>query len=410
MQQQQNQTHNPCDTRVNCRRQMTPVVPPENDLFPADSLAGFGDSGFDLQLPPNWQPPYKDLREVLQPDYTVACIGRRGTGKSFMIRWIVYFMRDRIPRWFVFTNTKMNRFFMDQVGMPDKVVFPKFSIPVLRKIISEQKTRVEKARLAELEGDDVDWDSLRIGVILDDIGSDKGAIRNSQEMDDIFYHGRHSLVFFIISEQYFKLVGPGARKNIDIPILFCPDSEDEALEMIKQYLGFLPKKEARKMLWTGTRPEPLLDEHSQPLLDEDGRPEMKPIAISRDTRQTAKVGHPIETMFRTGAEDPPPYISCDADVWCECQESADTAMEHAQTVYLNRKSKLHPARSVNRKTQQHVGANRRQADRPHRGRVQNRRQGAGHGGAERPADHDRGRRRANLNKRVPSTPVQRGQV
>lgn len=341
---------NPCDTRVHtnegpdstgpkvhCKRQMRSVK--DKFLQPDDAPWENSDDGFDIELG-NWVPPFKEIQDVLQPDYTVACIGRRGTGKSFMIRHIIYYMRHVIPRWYVFTNTKMNRFFMDETGIPDAAIFPKMSVPVLHTILEQQKARVQKAKEKIIEGEDVDIDELRIGIVLDDIGSDQEVIRHSAEMHDIFYHGRHSWVFFIISEQYLKLIGPGARKNVDVPIMFCPDSEDEARDMVRQWLGFMPLKEGKRLLWRATRPETLLNENGQVEIDEEtGKPKVRPVAVTRDTRKTAKVDHPMETIFRTSAGDPPPYLSCCPEQWMECREDADEAYRHAQVAYLNRKSK-----------------------------------------------------------------------
>ena len=407
--------HNRCDTRVNvsCKRQMHSVV---DDVEGEGNFWEGTEDGFDLQMPDGWKPPYKEIQDVLKPDYTVACIGRRGTGKSFMIRHIVYYMRHVIPRWYVFTNTKMNRYFMDEVGMPDKTVFPKLSIPTLRAIINKQKRRVEKVRKKIMEGDATkdDLEDLRVGVILDDIGSDKQLLRFSEEMDDIYYHGRHSLVFFIISEQYLKLVGPGARKNIDIPIMFCPDSDDEAREMIKQWLGFLPMKEARKMIWRSTRPEPILGEDGKPEVDEDtGKPKVRPVAITRDSRMTAKVGHPMETIFTTAAGDPPPYLSCCPEQWQECREDADQAYRYAQQAYLNRKGNKWQQRQlqaqadarkvleenqpghseVKERSSHHV-----EASKPHRGRRGHQGQGRLHASAVHGANDAKQRRRGRPSK------------
>jgi hypothetical protein len=55
---------------------------------------------------------------VIKRDYTLVFAGRRGSGKTFLMRWILYHMRKCFPRGLCFTRTRVNKFW--QTMMPDR--------------------------------------------------------------------------------------------------------------------------------------------------------------------------------------------------------------------------------------------------------------------------------------------------
>lgn len=291
------------------------------------------DDQFTFKPPAGWKPDELDLADVLGKDYVVILLGRRGTGKSFCTRYIVYCMRDKIPRWYVFTKTKLNRFYQDECCIPSEAIFDGFPVSMLHALVEEQRARVQKWK--DGGEHETEEDDLWIGIILDDVGTEMDSLHYNKDLQDIVYHGRHLHIFLVVTEQYFKFVGPGFRKNTDVPILFRADAETELDDIRKSYLGFMKPNDARRIMAAATEPEPLKGPDGKPMYDEHGLRTV-PYALCRDTRKNARVKHPAETLFTTFAKDPEPFICCCEEQWGECRESPVAAYERCVRRYNER--------------------------------------------------------------------------
>src|SRR5512135_1058044 len=90
-------------------------------------------------VPREGGPPrvYPFRMEMLGDDNTMAFFGKRREGKSFLMRAILHHKRDRFPRGYVFTNTKINGFW--QQYFPADKVFKGYSAAVLMAIVNTQE-------------------------------------------------------------------------------------------------------------------------------------------------------------------------------------------------------------------------------------------------------------------------------
>lgn len=184
----------------------------------------------------------------LGDDFTVTFVGKRRTGKTFCMRYFLHYMRDRFPRVYVFTATKINGFWAQYV--PRRFIFDAYYPGVLEAII------VAQMRLIEWYNGAPDDEKARVDprmvIVLDDV------IAQDLHHDDVlkfcFFNGRHLKIALMITTQYAKGLPPGLRENTDLAVLFSLHSIAQREAAAENFLGHWSKKEATryvdKNVWT----------------------------------------------------------------------------------------------------------------------------------------------------------------
>lgn len=133
------------------------------------------------------------------PDFTMSFIGKRREGKSFMMRYIAHAHREKFPRVFVFTNTKLNGYWQKMV--PDKYIFEGFLPGTLQAIMDEQNKLVTWWHKHKADEDFNPY----ILIIFDDVISDDVCsvcfvffispfptqLHHSPELKTLFFNGRY---------------------------------------------------------------------------------------------------------------------------------------------------------------------------------------------------------------------------
>lgn len=144
-------------------------------------------------------------------DKVVVFIGKRNTGKSFLIRDLLYHHRD-IPVGTVISGTEMaNGFFAQMV--PELFIHHDFSPDVVDSVMKRQlmmRRRYDAAKAAATTLPDI-----RAFVILDDLMYDAKAWIKDRNIRSMFFNGRHYKLFFMLSMQYPLGIPPELRANID---------------------------------------------------------------------------------------------------------------------------------------------------------------------------------------------------
>lgn len=295
-------------------------------------LSYFDEDGY-FEPPTEWFPPIKDLGDMLDGDKSGRIIvfnARKGMGKSFFIRYICYRMRKQIRTWFVFTKTKFNGFFQDECGICEKRIFDGFGMGVLREIMEKQEERRKEWQRGERS-----YEDFAIGIIFDDIGSEVISMRYSEDFSKIIYNCRHLHCLGLIGQQYIKFIGPGPRSNTDYPCMFRQSNQLEIDCIAENYYEFYPKKKFKLALNKYTKPMHLLDDDAQRVYRKDKQsgkltPVVVPMILCRQMIKNQAVIAQVETMFRTYAPDPPPFITSGEDEWQVCRE--DPAEAYMKTV------------------------------------------------------------------------------
>lgn len=157
----------------------------------------------------------------------VVFIGKRETGKSFLVRDLLYHHQD-IPVGTVISGTEgANSFYASM--MPSIFIHNAFSDKIVHNYIKRQKKVVRATK----DGRDVD---PRAFLILDDCLYDPSWTKNT-DIRALFMNGRHFKSTFIITMQYALGIPPNLRTNIDYIFLLRENIKANRKRLYEQYAG-----------------------------------------------------------------------------------------------------------------------------------------------------------------------------
>lgn len=167
---------------------------------------------------------------------TMACIGKRRSGKSVLIKDIMWHKRH-LPVGVAMSPTeKANRFFRD--FMPEVCIYDDFNLEAIESIL----TRQQRIKEAEEKGDTKGLPkNTSAFIVADDCMYDKKnwkslAIRNC------FMNGRHWNLFFLFSMQYCVDISPDLRTNLDYVFVFRESVTEQKEKLYKYFFGMFENK------------------------------------------------------------------------------------------------------------------------------------------------------------------------
>lgn len=173
----------------------------------------------------------------LLPDATILCLGRRRSGKSFLVRDIFYHHKH-IPSGIVFSSTEeASPFFSDFI--PDCFIHSEYNSELLTKMLSKQQKRIRESKSAgkSLDGK---TPSNNMFIVLDDMLHDAKSWKSDKLIKNIFFNGRHYNIFFILTMQYAQAIPPELRSNIDYIFVFNEPSIQNRKRIYDAYCGIIP--------------------------------------------------------------------------------------------------------------------------------------------------------------------------
>ena len=163
----------------------------------------------------------------------IVMIGKRGTGKSFLIKDLLYNKED-IPVGTVVSPTeKMNKFFSHFI--PPIFIHDEYTPELVRNVLKRQSDIIKKINSGEY-GDDVD---PRAFLIFDDcLYDDKWA--KDKNMKAIFMNGRHFKLTFLLTMQFPLGIKPHMRTNIDYTFILRENIVSNRRRIYEHYAGMFP--------------------------------------------------------------------------------------------------------------------------------------------------------------------------
>ena len=142
------------------------------------------------RLDPNGGPP------------TIIIIGPRGTGKTYLIKDLMYYVR-KIPAGMMITGSEASAETFSNF-FPKSFIYDEVDINRIENIAKTQT----KLRKKKTEGD---YSSL---LLFDDCGYDK-KITREKIIKKIFCNGRHLKILLLMTVQYCIDIPPDLRSNAD---------------------------------------------------------------------------------------------------------------------------------------------------------------------------------------------------
>jgi hypothetical protein len=176
-----------------------------------------------------------DMNKV-KSDSVVVMIGARNTGKSFLVRDLLYHHQN-LPVGMVISGTEgSNEFYSTMI--PPLFIHEEYQPELVEKFVKRQKMITKKSKKEnQLYGrSDID---PRAFLILDDCLYDK-AWTNDKNIRYCFLNGRHSHVFFIFTSQYALAAPPVLRNNIDWVFVLREPRYGARKKLHENFAGFVP--------------------------------------------------------------------------------------------------------------------------------------------------------------------------
>jgi hypothetical protein len=183
--------------------------------------------------------------ESLPDDFCCILYGMRRTGKSFMMRHILYLKRDKFPFIIVFTKTKMNGFW--QKIVPEEFIHEGYQPSVLQRTLDHQR------KILSQSPDIKEKINFRILFIFDDVISDQNLMRYDHALSEMFTAGRHYNTATLFATQDPKGVSTYARGNTDVVMIFLQKTIRAKKSLYDDYMSSLSFEEAKLMMRTWTK-------------------------------------------------------------------------------------------------------------------------------------------------------------
>ena len=186
-----------------------------------------------------------DMKSItFRPDQNtgpvIVMIGRRDTGKSFLVRDLLYYHVD-IPIGTVISGTEAGNGFYSK-HVPKLFIHDEYNVAIIENILKRQKT-VLKQMKREIEAYRRSTIDPRAFVILDDCLFDDKWTRDKM-MRLLFMNGRHWKIMLIITMQYPLGIPPTLRTNIDYVFILREPYIANRRRIYENYAGMFPTFES----------------------------------------------------------------------------------------------------------------------------------------------------------------------
>jgi hypothetical protein len=179
-----------------------------------------------------------DMKRIPQ-DAVVIFIGRRRTGKSTLVRDLLYHHQD-MPLGTVISGTEESNSFYGKM-IPPLFIHGKFEPIILSNFVKRQKMVTAKIQEDLKRGVKSKLDP-RSFMILDDCMYDDSWTRD-ENIRYLFMNGRHQKVFFLITMQYPLGIQPALRTNVDYVFILREPFLNNRKRIYENYASAFPSFE-----------------------------------------------------------------------------------------------------------------------------------------------------------------------
>jgi hypothetical protein len=170
----------------------------------------------------------------------VVLIGKRDTGKSFLVRDLLYYHQD-IPIGTVISGTEEGNGFYTKM-VPKLFIHNEYNTAIIENVLKRQRTVLKQIK-KEMESFKRTTIDGRAFVILDDCLFDSSWTRDKM-MRLLFLNGRHWKIMLIITMQYPLGIPPMLRTNVDFVFILRDNYIANRKRIYENYAGMFPTFES----------------------------------------------------------------------------------------------------------------------------------------------------------------------
>ena len=170
----------------------------------------------------------------------IFLLGRRDTGKSFLVRDLLFYHQD-IPIGTVISGTEEGNGFYGKM-VPKLFIHNEYNTAIIENILKRQRSVLKQIK-KEVETYKKSNIDPRTFVIMDDCLYDNTWSRD-KIMRLLFLNGRHWKVILIVTMQYPLGVPPTLRTNIDYVFILRDNYIANRKRIYENYAGMFPTYES----------------------------------------------------------------------------------------------------------------------------------------------------------------------
>lgn len=172
-------------------------------------------------------PTIANFRDPSQGGSKIVFIGKPGTGKSTLIKYILKSKSNLIPVALVMNGTEESTGFYSDKLFPPLFVYDEYNEKIVNNFVERQQ--LAKERLTN------PW-----GLMLLDDCTDEKNVFKSNIQNAIFKNGRHWKMLYMLSLQYSVDLPPALRTCVDGAFIFKETNEKNLKNLYENYAGVFP--------------------------------------------------------------------------------------------------------------------------------------------------------------------------
>ena len=143
---------------------------------------------------------------TLKPDKVCLLIGKRNTGKTVLMKDLLYHLKDQLDFGLYMSPTEESTGALRGI-IPPSLVYGDYNSTAVEVLLEMQKQYLKSSDK-----------SRNVFLLLDDCMYDKKTMKG-REVREIFMNGRHRRLLFLNCVQYLMDISPALRTNVDF--VFC---------------------------------------------------------------------------------------------------------------------------------------------------------------------------------------------
>ena len=164
---------------------------------------------------------------VIEPNRVLLFIGKRNTGKSTLVKDIMWFNKN-IPIGMIMSPTEESNSFYKSM-IPDLFIYNDYDPDAVDKLIKRQRKAVKKG-----------MKDPNAFILLDDCMYDSKKITKDKNIRYIFMNGRHVKLMLYLTMQYCMDLSPDLRANIDYVFVLRENILANKEKIYKNFFGIFP--------------------------------------------------------------------------------------------------------------------------------------------------------------------------
>lgn len=165
--------------------------------------------------------------QQMKPHRIILLVGRRGSGKSVLMRDLMEQISKRVDFGIAMTPTE-DTMSVFREHIPESSIYGGFDSCKMERMLNMQRALCKEQKQRALY------------VIMDDCMYDKRVLR-STAMRDLFMNGRHMHITFFNAMQYVMDMGPDLRTQVDYVFAFKENILTNKNKMWKYFFGMFDR-------------------------------------------------------------------------------------------------------------------------------------------------------------------------